>query len=81
MKERNDNPKTAFVFSGGASLGAVEAGALKAIVEHGVQADMVLGTSVGSLNGAMYAYNPTLAGVKSIEDVWLNIKVWNVFPP
>ncbi len=81
MKERISNPKTAFVFSGGASLGAVEAGALKAIVEHGVQADMVLGTSVGSLNGAMYAYNPTLAGVKSIEDVWLNIKVWNVFPP
>lgn len=81
MKEGISNPKTAFVFSGGASLGAVEAGALKAIVEYGVQADMVLGTSVGSLNGAMYAFNPTLAGVKSIEDVWLNIKVWNVFPP
>jgi NTE family protein len=73
--------KTAFVFSGGASLGAVEAGALKAIVEEGIQADMVLGTSVGSLNGAMYAYNPTIEGVKAIEDVWLNIKVWNVFSP
>ncbi len=73
--------KTAFVFSGGASLGAVECGALKAIVEHGIQADMVLGTSVGSLNGAMYAFNPTIEGVKAIEDVWHNIKVWNVFSP
>ncbi|MCG3252770.1 MAG: patatin-like phospholipase family protein [Candidatus Heimdallarchaeota archaeon] len=81
MKEHTNNPKTAFVFSGGASLGAVECGALKAIVEHGIQADMVLGTSVGSLNGAMYAFNPTIEGVKAIEDVWHNIKVWNVFSP
>lgn len=77
----SSNLKTAFVFSGGASLGAVEAGALKAVVEHGVQADMVFGTSVGSLNGAMYAYNPTLDGVKAIQDVWNTIKVWNVFSP
>jgi NTE family protein len=81
MKEHTKNLKTAFVFSGGASLGAVECGALKAIVEEGIQADMVLGTSVGSLNGAMYAYNPTLEGVKAIENVWLNIKVWDVFSP
>jgi NTE family protein len=77
----SSNKKTAFVFSGGASLGAVEAGALKAIVEEGIQADIVLGTSVGSLNGAMYAYNPTVEGVKTIEEVWSTIKVWNVFTP
>ncbi|NHJ31458.1 MAG: patatin-like phospholipase family protein [Asgard group archaeon] len=81
MKGYSFGPKTAFVFSGGASLGAVEVGALKAIVEEGIQADMVLGTSVGSLNGAMYAFNPTIEGVKAIEDVWLNINVWNVFTP
>jgi NTE family protein len=81
MKGYSFGSKTAFVFSGGASLGAVEAGALKAIVEEGIQADMVLGTSVGSLNGAMYASNPTIEGVKAIENVWLNIKVWDVFTP
>lgn len=81
MNSYSFGKKTAFVFSGGASLGAVEAGALKAIVEEDIQADMVLGTSVGSLNGAMYASNPTIEGVKAIEDVWLNIKVWNVFTP
>ena len=81
MKGYSFDSKTAFVFSGGASLGAVEVGALKAIVEEGIQADLVLGTSVGSLNGAMYAHNPTIKGVKDIENVWLNIKVWNVFTP
>ncbi len=77
----SNNPKTAFVFSGGASLGAVEAGALKAVVEHGVKADLVLGTSVGSLNGAMYAHNPTMEGVKAIEEIWNTLKVWHVFTP
>jgi len=72
---------TAFVFSGGASLGAVEVGALKAIIEEDkVKADMVLGTSVGSLNGAMYAYDPTLEGVKRMEQIWRRIKTWEVFP-
>ncbi|NHJ48708.1 MAG: patatin-like phospholipase family protein [Asgard group archaeon] len=72
---------TAFVFSGGASLGSVELGALKALVEEGIQADMVLGTSVGSLNGAMYAYDPTMNGVKFMEKIWHTIKARNVFTP
>ncbi|HUU78091.1 MAG TPA: patatin-like phospholipase family protein [candidate division Zixibacteria bacterium] len=81
MNEKTTSPKTAFVFSGGASLGALEAGALKAIVEEGIKPDLVLGTSVGSLTGAMFAFNPTMEAVKIIEKVWLNIKVWNVFSP
>jgi NTE family protein len=72
---------TAFVFSGGASLGAVELGALKALVEEGIQADMVLGTSVGSLNGAMYANDPTMNGIKFMEKIWHTIKARNVFTP
>ncbi|MEA2071277.1 MAG: patatin-like phospholipase family protein [Asgard group archaeon] len=76
-----NHKKTAFVFSGGASLGSIEVGALKAIVEHGAQADIVLGTSVGSLNGAMFAYDPTLVGVKVMEDVWKDVKTKNVFTP
>lgn len=81
MSSSSSNSKTAFVLSGGASLGAVEVGALKAITEQGIQADLVLGTSVGSLNGAMYAYNPTLEGIKQLEEIWLNIKAWDVFTP
>ncbi|QEE17933.1 patatin-like phospholipase family protein [Promethearchaeum syntrophicum] len=74
-------PKTAFVFSGGASLGAVEVGMLKAIVEEGHTADMVFGTSVGSLNGALYAFDPTIEGVKKLEEIWRKIKTFDVFSP
>ena len=74
-------PKTAFVFSGGASLGAVEVGMLKAIVEAGYKADMVFGTSVGSLNGAIYAFDPTIEGVKTLEEIWRRIKTFDVFSP
>lgn len=73
--------KTAFVFSGGASLGSVEVGMLKAIVEHGIKPDLVLGTSVGSLNGAFYAHNPTLEGVEILEKVWKQLRARDVFTP
>lgn len=81
MNKESKNKKTAFVFSGGASLGSIEVGALKALVERGIKPDIVLGTSVGSLNGAMFAYEPTLDQVKNIEKIWRNIKVWDVFTP
>jgi NTE family protein len=78
---QQNQPKTAFVFSGGASLGAIEVGMLKAIVEEGVKADLVVGTSVGSLNGAIYAFDPTIEGVKILEQIWRNIKTFDVFSP
>ena len=78
---QKNQPKTAFVFAGGASLGSIEVGMLKAIVEEGHKADLVLGTSVGSLNGAFYAFDPTIEGVKTLEQIWRNIKMLDVFSP
>ena len=43
---------TAFVLGGGGVLGAVEVGMLRALLEREIQPDLVLGTSVGALNGA-----------------------------
>lgn len=80
MKNETNNLKTAFVFSGGGSLGAIETGALKAIVEHGIHADLIIGTSVGSLIGAMFAYNPTSECVQIMEEIWGEIKTRDVFP-
>lgn len=80
MKKIKNNLKTAFVFSGGGSLGAIETGALKALVEHNIQADLIIGTSVGSLIGAMFAYNPTLECVQIMEEVWGEVKRRDVFP-
>ena len=62
--------KTAFVFAGGGSFGAIQVGMLHSLAAHGVAADMVVGSSVGALNGAYYAGDPTLKGVLRLETIW-----------
>ena len=46
-----DKMKKAFVFGGGSSLGSIEVGMLKALVERDVIPDFVVGTSACSSNG------------------------------
>lgn len=60
----------AFVLSSGANLGAVQVGMLRALVEHGIRPDLVVGCSVGALNGAGLAQDPTPAGVARMAHVW-----------
>lgn len=72
--------KTAFVFAGGGSFGAVQVGMLQALVAHGVKADMVVGCSVGAMNGAYFAGTPTLDGVKTLAKVWRGLRRQDVFP-
>jgi NTE family protein len=48
----------AFVLSGGASLGASQAGMLEAIYERGIRPDLLVGTSVGAINAAFIASRP-----------------------
>ena len=60
--------KTAFVFAGGGSFGAIQVGMLHSLAAHGIAADMVVGSSVGALNGAFYAGDPTLDGVQRLAD-------------
>ncbi len=64
---------TAFVLGGGGVLGAVEVGMLRALFERGIAPDLVLGTSVGALNGAMVARDPTPAVIDRLTDLWLNV--------
>jgi NTE family protein len=42
-----------FVLGGGGSLGAIQVGMLQALAEHGITADLAVGTAVGSINGAV----------------------------
>src|SRR5437764_10514212 len=49
---------TAFVLGGGGLLGAHEVGMLRALAEAGVRPDLVLGTSIGALNGVFVAADP-----------------------
>jgi NTE family protein len=72
--------KVAIVLSGGGPLGALQVGALKSLFEHGVRPDMVVGTSVGSMNAAYLAFNPTPDGVKEMERHWRDFTEDDLFP-
>jgi NTE family protein len=63
-------PRVAFVLGGGGLLGAAEVGMLRALDAAGVQADVVLGTSIGAINGAMYAAYPDGDGLDRLERLW-----------
>jgi len=61
----------AFVLGGGGVLGAHEVGMLRALAESEIVPDLVLGTSVGAINGALFAADATAAGVARLTKLWL----------
>jgi NTE family protein len=71
---------TAFVFAGGGSLGAVEVGMLRALVERGLRPDFVVGASVGAINAAYYAGSPDTEGVERLAGIWRRLRRSDVFP-
>ena len=80
MSAKGDTTKTAFVLAGGGSFGAIQVGMMHALAASGVSADMVVGSSVGAINGAYYAGAPTLKGVLELETIWRGLRRQDVFP-
>ena len=72
-------PPVAFVLSGGSNLGAVQVGMLRGLRRFGVEPDLVVGSSVGAMNGAMIAADP-VDGVDRLTDIWLSLRRSDVFP-
>ena len=60
---------TAFVLGGGGVLGAHEVGMLRALAEAEIRPDLVVGTSVGAINGAFVAADPDGAAER-LDDLW-----------
>jgi NTE family protein len=60
---------TAFVLGGGGLLGAHEVGMLRALAEAGIRPDLVVGTSIGAVNGAFIAADPAGAA-RRLADLW-----------
>lgn len=73
------NKKTAFVFAGGGSLGAIQVGMLKAVTANGIAPDFLVGASVGAINVAFFASDPTAKGVARLEQIWKRIRRKDVF--
>ena len=69
----------AFVLGGGGQLGAHEVGMLRALLERGHAPDLVVGTSVGAINGAAVASEPTLAMIERLAETWADIERSDVF--
>ena len=72
--------RTAFVLAGGGSRGAVQVGMLEELTERGIRPDRVFGASVGAINGAAYAGNPTKEGIERMARIWRDVKGTDVFP-
>jgi NTE family protein len=70
----------AFVLSGGASLGSIQVGMLQALSRAGIRPDLVVGASVGALNGAWVAGDPSARNVDRLADTWEHIDRNDIFP-
>lgn len=72
----------AFVLSGGASLGAIQAGMLHALYEREIVPELIVGTSAGAVNGAYIASRPaTPETARSLARIWRSLRARQVFPP
>lgn len=71
---------TAFVLSGGANLGAVQVGMLRALHEADVRPDLLVGASVGAINAAWLAGADPDEGVEELANIWTSLRRSDVFP-
>jgi NTE family protein len=53
---------------------------LKALAEAGIRPDVVLGTSIGAVNGALFAKDPTARGAAHLVDTWAGLDFDQLFP-
>src|SRR6516164_2737982 len=74
-------PRTAFVLAGGAALGAMQAGMVHALYEHGIAPDLLIGTSAGALNAAFLASRPaTVTTAQELADLWRGLRRSDILP-
>lgn len=78
--EEPDRTVTALVFAGGGTRGAVQIGMLQVLAEHGFVPDRIYGTSVGAVNGAGFAGDPTPEGVERMARIWAGLDKDDIFP-
>ena len=68
------------MFSGGGPLGALQVGALRALLEDAIVPDLAVGTSVGALNATFVAFDPSAGGIARLEGIWRSMDDNDLFP-
>lgn len=71
--------KTAYVLGGGGHMGAYEVGMLGALLERDIAPDLIVGTSIGAINGAAIASEPTLETVQRLREAWTSAQDNKIF--
>jgi NTE family protein len=71
--ESDDGRRTAFVLGGGGNLGAIQVGMLRALLDRGVAPDELYGCSVGAINAACLAREPSIDGVERLVGIWQDL--------
>jgi NTE family protein len=66
LKPISPRPKLALVLSGGGARGAAHIGVLKVLEEAHVKPDLIVGTSMGSIVGGLYAAGYSAAQIEGI---------------
>ena len=61
---------TAFVLSGGGARGALQVGAVRALLEAGIAPDVLIGTSIGAWNAAVLARFPFDEALERMTEAW-----------
>jgi NTE family protein len=69
----------AFVLGGGGVLGAVEVGMLRALFRARIRPDLVIGTSIGAVNGALVAADPVEAVTDRLVRLWASPEASEVY--
>jgi NTE family protein len=69
----------AFVLSGGGNLGAAQVGSVLALLERGIEPDLLVGTSAGAINAAYLAGDRGVEGALRLGDIWTSVRARDVF--
>ena len=65
--------KFALVLGGGAAKGYAHIGVIKTLEKHGIKPDLIVGTSMGALVGAMYATGKSVEYMEQLVSQFNNI--------
>ncbi len=77
-EEEKKDPVIGLALSGGGSWGFSHIGVLEVLEEHGIEVDVIAGTSAGAIVGSLYASGKTVQEIREFAD---NFRAWDFFVP